>query len=226
MNQPKASRRKGPGRPEGQSRIREDILDAAEILFAELGYAGTSLRHVASEVDVTTALITYYFGSKEKLFREVFQRKGQQIANERMEALERLQKEQAVPSTSDLVRAFLAPPLNLRATRQGRAFLRLHSRLHMEPEELSFELRRQTYDESTRAFARAFHQALPHLSESVVMRRMSLIIGSYLYAFSDTNRMDELAPGAQSTYNIFYDLEEIVLFAASGMQAPAPAEES
>lgn len=224
MSQQSNARRKGPGRPEGQTRLREDILDAAEIFFADTGYAGTSLRHVASEVGVTTALITYYFGSKEKLFREVFIRKGQQIATERMEALEQLQKETGSPTTTDLVRAFLAPPLKLRATRQGRAFLRLHSRLHMEPEALSFELRRQVYDESTRAYAQAFQKALPHLSEGLVMRRMSLIIGSYLYAFSDTNRMDELAPATQSTYNIFYDLEEIVVFAASGMQAPAVTE--
>lgn len=46
-------RRAGPGRPEGVSNVRDEILDAAEIEFADLGYAGTSLRNVAERAKVT-----------------------------------------------------------------------------------------------------------------------------------------------------------------------------
>lgn len=211
------SKRKRPGRPAGQSDIRERILDAAEVLFAEQGYAGASLRHVAQAVDATTALITYYFNSKENLFREVFMRKGCEVAKTRMETLNALIASGRQPSVDELVRAFLAPSIQLRHTKQGRAFLRLHSRLHMEPEALSFELRRKVYDESTRAYARAFQQALPELDEIVVMKRMSFIIGAYLYSFSDTNRMDELIPQSQMDNHIGIELDEIVEFATAGM---------
>ncbi|WP_245944934.1 TetR/AcrR family transcriptional regulator [Pelagibacterium lacus] len=216
-------RRKRPGRPEGQTHSREDILDASEILFAELGYAGTSLRYVAERVDITTALITYYFGSKENLFREVFLRKGREIAKSRMQGLAAILAETDAPQVEDLVRAFLAPSIKLRETRQGLAFLRLHSRLHMEPEALSYELRREVYDESTRAYATAFLAALPELTEATVYRRMSLMIGAYLYAFSDTNRLEELVPEQSPTPGIFYDLDEIVAFASAGMRAKSVA---
>lgn len=44
-----------------------DILQAAEKLFAGEGYDGTSIRTIAKEASVNIAMISYYFGSKEKL---------------------------------------------------------------------------------------------------------------------------------------------------------------
>jgi AcrR family transcriptional regulator len=53
------------------SGAREDIAAAAARLFAERGFDRTSLRAVAAEARVDPALITHYFGSKERLFVEV-----------------------------------------------------------------------------------------------------------------------------------------------------------
>jgi len=47
---------------------KEHILEAAETLFAELGYEGTSVRKLAKKARINVAMISYYFGSKEKLF--------------------------------------------------------------------------------------------------------------------------------------------------------------
>jgi len=44
-----------------------DILQAAEKLFAEEGFDGASIRHIAKDACVNIAMISYYFGSKEKL---------------------------------------------------------------------------------------------------------------------------------------------------------------
>lgn len=44
-----------------------DILQAAEKLFAEEGFDGASIRNIAREANVNIAMISYYFGSKEKL---------------------------------------------------------------------------------------------------------------------------------------------------------------
>ncbi len=43
------------------------ILKTAEKLFAEFGYDGTSVRQISNEARVNVAMISYYFGSKEKL---------------------------------------------------------------------------------------------------------------------------------------------------------------
>ncbi|MBL4608089.1 MAG: TetR/AcrR family transcriptional regulator [Pseudomonadales bacterium] len=57
-----------------KSTTAERILDAAQILFAIKGFAGTSLRHITSKAGVNLAAVNYHFGSKEKLMRAVFER--------------------------------------------------------------------------------------------------------------------------------------------------------
>src|SRR6476620_5258242 len=48
------------------------IIDTAEKLFTDKGFSGTSVRDIADEADVNLAMISYYFGSKEKLLEALF----------------------------------------------------------------------------------------------------------------------------------------------------------
>lgn len=50
------------------------ILDAAATLFSEEGFAGVSMRDVASRAGLGKALVFYYFGSKDALFVAVLER--------------------------------------------------------------------------------------------------------------------------------------------------------
>jgi AcrR family transcriptional regulator len=43
------------------------ILQIAETLFAENGFEGTSIRTIAKQAGINVAMVSYYFGSKEKL---------------------------------------------------------------------------------------------------------------------------------------------------------------
>ena len=52
----------------------ERILDAAEALFAEHGYAGTTLRDVATRVDLRIPSLYNHFASKESLYAAVLER--------------------------------------------------------------------------------------------------------------------------------------------------------
>ena len=56
------------GRRPGGSDAREEILDAARRSFGEDGFAGTSLRQIASAAGVDVRLVSHYFGSKGDLF--------------------------------------------------------------------------------------------------------------------------------------------------------------
>lgn len=51
------------------------ILDTAEKLFALQGFHGASVRDIAQDADVNIAMISYYFGSKEKLIESIFLRR-------------------------------------------------------------------------------------------------------------------------------------------------------
>ncbi|MCX8523977.1 TetR/AcrR family transcriptional regulator [Chryseobacterium formosus] len=49
----------------------ENILFAAEKLFAENGFQGTSTREISKAANVNISMISYYFGSKEKLYEKL-----------------------------------------------------------------------------------------------------------------------------------------------------------
>src|ERR1700741_5130295 len=47
---------------------------AAEKLFAQRGFRATSIRDIAKAAQVSSAMISYYFGSKEQLLTAIMQR--------------------------------------------------------------------------------------------------------------------------------------------------------
>jgi AcrR family transcriptional regulator len=63
-----ASHSASSSRAAQRRQTQERILSAARRLFAEAGYASTTIRAVATAADADPALVMRYFGSKEKLF--------------------------------------------------------------------------------------------------------------------------------------------------------------
>lgn len=55
-------------KPRDAGRTRAAILDAAQEAFSSRGYLATGVRDVTSAAGVNPALVSRYFGSKEKLF--------------------------------------------------------------------------------------------------------------------------------------------------------------
>lgn len=93
------------------SETKQKILEAAERLIAEQGYAATSLRHIIAEAGVNLASIHYHFGSKEELLDELIAEKVAPINAKRLELLDRAFAEAAPepPSVENLLRAFMLP---------------------------------------------------------------------------------------------------------------------
>ena len=56
---------------EARERLEQDILTAAKRLFAQRGFGGVSLDHIAREVGASKQNLLYYFPSKEELYRRV-----------------------------------------------------------------------------------------------------------------------------------------------------------
>jgi AcrR family transcriptional regulator len=57
------------GRPPGRTNTRQDVLDAARLVFAERGYAAASLRAIAARAGVDAGMVRHFFGDKDGLFR-------------------------------------------------------------------------------------------------------------------------------------------------------------
>jgi AcrR family transcriptional regulator len=57
------------------------IITTAERLFSAKGYHGTSVRDIAEEAGVNLAMISYYFGSKDKLMQALFEERTRDITS-------------------------------------------------------------------------------------------------------------------------------------------------
>ena len=84
----KPGRRGRPPKSAGVSDTSALILNVAEDLFSKHGLHGVSIRDVANEAGVDTALLHYYFGSKRGLFDAVFARRSEILNADRIAALE------------------------------------------------------------------------------------------------------------------------------------------
>jgi TetR/AcrR family transcriptional regulator len=60
-----------PSRPLKSDRTRQSILEAAETVFAELGFSAARLEDVAAAVGIRRASIVYYFKNKQELYDAV-----------------------------------------------------------------------------------------------------------------------------------------------------------
>ncbi len=59
-----------------ESETRTALLDAAELLMVEHGYAAVTTRRVATQAGVNNGLVHYYFGTMDDLFLELYRRRS------------------------------------------------------------------------------------------------------------------------------------------------------
>ncbi|MCL2587944.1 MAG: TetR/AcrR family transcriptional regulator [Oscillospiraceae bacterium] len=79
---------------------REKILEAATILFAEKGLAGTSTKDIAQKAGVSVGLMYHYYKTKDDMFRAIEQ--------EAVEELDEIYKGWGLQQNEAGIRAFAA----------------------------------------------------------------------------------------------------------------------
>jgi AcrR family transcriptional regulator len=173
---------------------RGKLLDAAERQFADDGYDGTSLRDIAERAKQHLALSTYHFGTKERLFEEVIQRRAVEMETIRLAALDKI--DLASLSQADAVRALIEayalPMIKARygSSRQWQAHVRLISQLISVKRWVP--LIRKYYDNCGQQFIAKFQAALPAADRDMLLDSFSFMVSNMLYVCSYTNRFDNL----------------------------------
>lgn len=222
----KRSNRKSPrkpGRPTGAPDLRDAILDHAEQLFAERGFAGTKVRDIATAAQVNQALVSYYFGGKQALFDAVFLRRGRVISLARHDLLDALMARTATPTVAELVYCYLKPQWDMKFSGpSGAAFVRLQARLHAELEEHALRLRREVYDESVKRYVQVLSEILPGIPKDVISIRMAFLVGTYMFMLNDLGRINDLTDGQVGEVAKDAMLAHLGSFLTAGLTAPVP----
>ena len=203
---------------------KERILSAAEALFAEHGFAGTSLRLVTSQADVNLAAVNYHFGSKDNLVAEVFRRRMDEMSRARLERLEAARNE-TPGQLEPVLRAFIDPALALSMDRQGGgAFVRVLARAYAERNDRLRKFLSDNYGHVLREFSRAIADCVPQLGKEALYWRLDFLAGALTYAMADfglikrPHGISEAAHRSKAAQELIHVAE--AGFRASALDAP------
>jgi AcrR family transcriptional regulator len=214
---------------------RERILDAAERLFMESGYEGTSMRMITGKAGVNLAAVNYHFGSKEALLREVFRRRLNWLNAERLKALDALEAQaQGAPiKPSAILEAFFGTLLRMGADESlgGMTFLRLLGRTLTDPADFIRTFFAGEYAEVIDRYKRALFRALPEVPPEEIIWRFHLMLGAMSYAIAGTDALQVVTGCELELNNDGPDaarmLEARVMpFLLGGLRAPLPQLQS
>ena len=218
--------RKGTAPDPTSADTKTRILDVAEQLFMEHGFEATSLRSLTAAAGVNLAAVNYHFGSKEELFQAVLTRRLDPMNQERIELLERVEREAGgkPASVEKVIYAMLAPALRLARDeeRGGKNFLRVLGRAYADPAPFIRHFLSAQYAGMIARYKEAFSRALPHLSRPELTWRLHFVMGALSYTLAGTDALKlfaQVAPAEADDDELL--LQRLAPFLVAGLKAPA-----
>jgi len=195
---------------------KDRILGAAEELFAQFGFTGTSLRQVTSRADVNIAAVNYHFGSKENLVNEVFRRRMDDMSAQRLAGLKAaIQRHPG--ELEPILAAFVEPALAIAQDRQGGSFARVVARAYAEKNDALRKFLSDHYGHVLREFAKAIAGCVPNLSKEDLYWRLDILVGALTYAMADFGLIKRPASVTEATHRE-RAARELIRFAAAGFK--------
>ena len=114
--------------------VRNRLLDVAEKLFSERGFADTSVRDITAKANCNVAAVNYHFGGKDKLYIEMFRRHMEKVFAEHKTNIEKVMSS-ANPTLEKLLEAITKTALEALAGADERIpMLKLMVRESLNPQ--------------------------------------------------------------------------------------------
>ncbi|MBN2313334.1 MAG: CerR family C-terminal domain-containing protein [Sedimentisphaerales bacterium] len=204
--------------------VQDRLLNAAEELFCEKGYAGTSVRDIAASAGCNVASVNYYFGGKEKLYEEVWRRHLIPMRDARVSSIEKvLSQGEGHYTLEDLLRSFaetfIGPLVEARRTsRLSKLLARECMERHLPVTMFADEVIKPTLA----TMRTALIQCCSHLSESTIPLITFSLVGQLVHVVHVRAIFEQ---GDENLDLPVFDLgkaiDHIVNFSAAGIRAYA-----
>ncbi len=206
--------------PAGLQR-KEGIAAAAERLFSRNAYEAVSIRDIAAEAGVNSALIRYHFGSKEALYRALFARRYHEITNDRITRLKALEiVPHTLASVRAIVRIWTAPLLELAADAASRDFLVLLAREASDTANDHRGIYQSYLDPSAKECIAALARALPGAGRADIVQGYLWMVAAVMSSIAGNRRAARLRDIEAALEPPAGDQAgQLELFAASGIWA-------
>lgn len=168
-----------------EENTRDRLLDHAERLFAEKGFAAVSVREITSAADCNLAAVNYHFGGKQNLYLSVFRERwamrARRINSSFKGALEGSQQPAFEEVIWAMAKAFLEGPIT---DAERRIHVQLMQREVSDPGEALTMIVEEVMEPYIQEFTDLIR---PHIKEGIKESRLRLtalsIVGVALYFF-------------------------------------------
>ena len=207
-----------------QSDTVDRILDAAEELFAERGFAETSLRMITSKAGVNLAAVNYHFGSKNALIQSVFARfltPFSATLEAEFDELEARPGERA-PSVEEILGALTGSAVRMpqRNDRGISIFMRLLGLAYTQSQGHLREFLEDEYRDIFTRFMGLLKQATPELSSVDRYWRIQFMLGATAFTMSSSDALRDILQAKKGVETPIQEIAaRLIPFLAAGMQA-------
>ena len=202
--------------------VKDRLLDAAEGLFCERGFKGTSIRDIAASAGCNIASVNYYFGSKEGLYEEVWHRHLIPMRDSRIASINKvMSRAEGRPNLEDLLRSFADTFVGSmvdtsKASRLSKLMAREYIDSHLPTDMFVNEVMTPTIS----AMRGALVKTCPDLDESKIMPVVFSLIGQLVHLVHVKTMFEH---GGDDLSMPIFDSDEainhIVKFSAAGIRA-------
>lgn len=217
----KPARRGRPAKSTGEASTRDIILDVAEDLFSKHGLHGVSIRDVANEAGVDTALLHYYFGTKRGLFDTVFARRSEIVNSERIAALDAYAATAGDRLTPEgVIEAFLSPLL-IWGEKGGpgwKHYFALIAQANANPF-WGGETMARYFDPVIRHLIDLMRKAIPGARDEDLYWAYHNLSGALTLTIGETGRLDRLSNGLCRSGDLKTAHANMARFAGAGFRA-------
>ena len=185
------------------------LLNAAEVLFIDAGYAGMSARGIADRACVNIAAMGYHFGSKQGLLEAVLIRRIAPINTSRRLRLAAVPERRA-ESIRAILHAFLWPVFFNEHEAPAR---RLMGRVMTEPADVVEPLLNFVFSDVIEQFVVAAAACFPEQDRALIAQKFSFVVGALnLTVLRPSERLFGPAPATEVSF------DRLLNFSVDGFQ--------
>jgi AcrR family transcriptional regulator len=199
------------------AQTRRRLLDAAEALVADEGYAAPSHRSIARRAGVHVALVNYHYGSKEMLLEAVVARRAPELIAAWKHALSSALAQPNL-SAEDVLVAYWEPFATPAALAEGEWRNYLCAVAWLSQAQDGDAWWSHQFGGIERAFREALAKALPHVAPDAIERGFryarELLDDVLLRRCHKSNPRCHAPPGLREG-----DVEGLIAFLAAGLES-------
>jgi len=202
---------------------KNKILDAAEQLFADKGFNGTSLREITSLAEVNLAAVNYHFGSKKELIKAVMSRYMNELSPKLESVLIQICQQEQQPTLNEVFSAFIEPLLSLNVFKENGTsnFLQLLGRGYTDSQGFLRWFLTTQYPGVISNFVAAVQKAYPELTAEDIFWRLHFTMGTVVFTMSSTDALIDIAESDfEKKMDIAGVIRRVIPFVAAGVAAP------